>query len=292
MLMRPPGRASAPDPRAPGPPLPPCPPAPRARLSPRKHHGLQAALALKHRRAVHAQLDHRKSAHAHEVRTPVGLPGNTATHGAQASQLLERHGEVDVGCTIGQAVDLERLRPGRRHGARIIGIGSPQVKADLPCNPLFREDDSGQPMTAMPRVLLASTSRYRRELLSRLGWGSRPSPRGWPRRPVRGNCPWTGRCGWPLRRPRQSPPPIRTRWSSAATRSPPAGGVVLDKPGDCRARLQQLWLLSAPRRAFHTACAVRWHNTGSVPRAHRRPSACGARLSPRRSRTTSRARSP
>jgi septum formation protein len=41
-----------------------------------------------------------------------------------------------------------------------------------------------------------------------------------------------------------------------------AGGVVLDKPGTVERACQQLRHLSGGRALFHTACAVRWHNTG------------------------------
>lgn len=41
-----------------------------------------------------------------------------------------------------------------------------------------------------------------------------------------------------------------------------AGGVVLDKPGTAERAVQQLKHLSGSQARFHTACAVRWHNTG------------------------------
>ena len=40
------------------------------------------------------------------------------------------------------------------------------------------------------------------------------------------------------------------------------GGVVLDKPGTIERAQQQLKHLSGSQAYFHTACAVRWHNTG------------------------------
>jgi septum formation protein len=41
-----------------------------------------------------------------------------------------------------------------------------------------------------------------------------------------------------------------------------AGGVILDKPGTVERACQQLRHLSGSQARFHTACAVRWHNTG------------------------------
>jgi septum formation protein len=41
-----------------------------------------------------------------------------------------------------------------------------------------------------------------------------------------------------------------------------AGGVILDKPGTAERAIQQLKHLSGSQARFHTACAVRWHNTG------------------------------
>ena len=40
------------------------------------------------------------------------------------------------------------------------------------------------------------------------------------------------------------------------------GGAVLDKPGTVERACQQLRHLSGSLARFHTACAVRWHNTG------------------------------
>jgi len=57
---------------------------------------------------------------------------------AQTRELGERNDKIDVGFSCGQPIDIERLRPGRRHGARIIGIEGAQVKILLTPKPLFR----------------------------------------------------------------------------------------------------------------------------------------------------------
>ena len=94
------------------------------------------------------------------MRAAAHLPANARRQRAQTGQFGERDSKVDVGSAIGQPVDFEWTRPGRRHGARIIGSDPFQVKVGFGAKPLFSR--------VQPPLILASTSAYRRELLARL----------------------------------------------------------------------------------------------------------------------------
>lgn len=111
-------------------------------------------------------------------------------------------------------------------------------------------------MTAMPRVLLASTSRYRRELLGRLGVGFEAIAPGVAEEARAGELP--------VDRARRL---ALEKAQAVAGRHPDAlvigsdqvaacQGRVLDKPGDAARAFTQLAFLSAQRAQFYTACAV------------------------------------
>jgi septum formation protein len=182
------------------------------------------------------------------MHTPMDLSRHLGELRTQTGELGERNGEINVGFGFGEPIDIERLRPGRRHGARIIGIEGAQVKILLPPKPLFRLD--------MNPLILASTSPYRRKLLERFGLAFETV------RPQVGEEHIQG----------ESPSDRAMRLSMAkaeevAARHPhavvigsdqvaAAGHQVLDKPGDAATCRAQLAMLSGTDARFLTACAV------------------------------------
>jgi septum formation protein len=121
---------------------------------------------------------------------------------------------------------------------------------------LFIEDDSGAAMSPPPRLLLASTSRYRRDLLTRLGVGFEAVAPGVPEDIMAGELP--------VDRARRL---ALSKAQAIADRNPDAvvigsdqvaacQGRVLDKPGDAARAFSQLAFLSSQRAHFYTACAV------------------------------------
>ena len=91
-------------------------------------HPFQTSLASQFRRAAHRQLRHRNAGFPRKLHVAMHAPLHTRKPRAQSRELGKRNRKVDAGLGFGQPVDIERLRPGRRHGARIIGIASSQVK--------------------------------------------------------------------------------------------------------------------------------------------------------------------
>jgi septum formation protein len=111
-------------------------------------------------------------------------------------------------------------------------------------------------MSSQPRLLLASTSRYRRELLQRLGIGFEALGPGVPEDALAGELP--------VDRARRL---ALAKAQAVADRHPGAvvigsdqvaasQGRVLDKPGDAARTFSQLAFLSSQRAHFYTAVAV------------------------------------
>ena len=117
-------------------------------------------------------------------------------------------------------------------------------------------------MSSQPALILASTSPYRRELLDRLGLAFAVEPSEVDEAHVPGEPP-TERA---LRLAIAKAETVAVRNPGAVVigsdQVAAAGGVVLDKPGTVERACQQLRHLSGSQARFHTACAVRWHNTG------------------------------
>jgi len=199
------------------------------------------------------QLGDSDTRHPSKMHTPLHLSRHIGELRAQTGELGERNGKINVGFSFGQPIDIEpnlgqRLRPGRRHGARIIGIEGAQVKILLTPKPLFRFD--------MNPLILASTSPYRRMLLERFGL------------PFEAVRPRVGEEHVPGENP--SDRAMRLAMAKAeevAERHPEAvvigsdqvaaaGHKVLDKPGDAATCRSQLATLSGTDARFHTACAV------------------------------------
>ncbi len=117
-------------------------------------------------------------------------------------------------------------------------------------------------MSPQPTLILASTSPFRRELLERLGL------------PFTVESPEVDEAALPGEPPTERALRLAAAKAEAvAVRHPgcvvigsdqvaAAGGVILDKPGTVERACQQLRHLSGSSARFHTACAVRWHNTG------------------------------
>ncbi|MBS0580950.1 MAG: septum formation protein Maf [Proteobacteria bacterium] len=111
-------------------------------------------------------------------------------------------------------------------------------------------------MSALPRLLLASTSPYRRELLARLGVPFEAVDPGVPEEVLEGELP--------VDRARRL---ALAKAQAVAGRHPDCvvigsdqvaacQGRILDKPQDAAHTFRQLAFLSGQRASFYTACAV------------------------------------
>jgi len=117
-------------------------------------------------------------------------------------------------------------------------------------------------LTSKPPLILASTSPYRLELLQRLGLPFEVEASDVDEAHVPGE-PATERA---LRLAAAKAEAVAVRHPHAVVigsdQVAAAGGIVLDKPGTVERACQQLKHLAGSQARFHTACAVRWHNTG------------------------------
>jgi septum formation protein len=117
-------------------------------------------------------------------------------------------------------------------------------------------------LSSQPPLILASTSPYRRELLERLGLPFSVEGSDVDEAHLAGE-PATERA---LRLAAAKAEAVALRHPGAVVigsdQVAAAGGVVLDKPGTVERACQQLKHLAGSQARFHTACAVRWHNTG------------------------------
>ncbi len=117
-------------------------------------------------------------------------------------------------------------------------------------------------MSSQPPLILASTSPYRRELLERLRVPFAVEAPDVDEAHLTGEPP-TERA---LRLAAAKAEAVAVRYPGAVVigsdQVAAAGGLVLDKPGTVERACQQLRHLAGSQARFHTACAVRWHNTG------------------------------
>ncbi|MGC1460137.1 MAG: Maf family nucleotide pyrophosphatase [Steroidobacteraceae bacterium] len=117
-------------------------------------------------------------------------------------------------------------------------------------------------MSAPPPLILASTSVFRRELLERLGLAFTVEAPDVDEAHLQGEPP-TERA---LRLAAAKAEAVSLRHPGAVVigsdQVAAVGGVILDKPGTVERAQQQLKHLAGSLARFHTACAVRWHNTG------------------------------
>ena len=111
-------------------------------------------------------------------------------------------------------------------------------------------------------MILASTSPFRRELLERLGLDFAVVAPEVDEAHISGEPP-TERA---LRLAMQKAEAVAVLNPGSVVigsdQVAAAGGVILDKPGTPERACQQLRHLSGSQARFHTACAVRWYNTG------------------------------
>jgi septum formation protein len=117
-------------------------------------------------------------------------------------------------------------------------------------------------LSPQPPLILASTSPYRRELLERLGV------------PFAVEAPDVDEAHLASEPPTERALRLAAAKAEAVALRHPgavvigsdqvaaAGGIILDKPGTVERACQQLQHLAGSQARFHTACAVRWHNTG------------------------------
>ena len=117
-------------------------------------------------------------------------------------------------------------------------------------------------MNRQPPLILASTSPYRRQLLERLGLDFTVEAPDVDEAAVPGEIA-TERA---LRLAAAKADAVSVRHPGAVVigsdQVAAAGGAILDKPGTVERACEQLQHLSGSQARFHTACAVRWHNTG------------------------------
>jgi septum formation protein len=115
---------------------------------------------------------------------------------------------------------------------------------------------------SLPPLILASTSPYRRDLLARLGLDFTVEAPDVDEAHLSGESA-TERA---LRLAAAKAEAVALRHREAVVigsdQVAAAGGVILDKPGTVERACEQLQHLSGSHARFHTACAVRWHNTG------------------------------
>jgi septum formation protein len=117
-------------------------------------------------------------------------------------------------------------------------------------------------LSPQPPLILASTSPYRRELLERLGLPFAVEAPDVDEAHLAGE-PATERA---LRLAAAKAEAVALRHPGAVVigsdQVAAAGGLILDKPGTVERACQQLRHLAGSQARFHTACAVRWHDTG------------------------------
>lgn len=117
-------------------------------------------------------------------------------------------------------------------------------------------------MSPRPALILASTSPYRRALLERLGLPFTVEAPEVDEAPLPGEPPTERALRLAIAKAETVALHHRDAVVIGSDQVAAAGGVVLDKPGTVERACQQLRHLSGSQARFHTACAVRWHNTG------------------------------
>jgi septum formation protein len=132
---------------------------------------------------------------------------------------------------------------------------------------LFLEGESGGDVSRPPRLILASTSRYRRELLGRFGIPFESHPPEVVESARAGELPMDRARRLALEKAQA----IAVRFPDAlvigSDQVAAAGDGVLDKPGDAVNTCAQLERLSGSSARFYTACAVLCHE-GRLHLAH------------------------
>jgi 7-methyl-GTP pyrophosphatase len=121
---------------------------------------------------------------------------------------------------------------------------------------LFLEGESGGDVSRPPRIILASTSRYRRELLARFGVPFEAHPPEVLETPRPGELPMDRARRLALEKAQA----LAVRFPEAlvigSDQVAAAHDGILDKPGSAPAARLQLQRLSGSSARFYTACAV------------------------------------
>jgi septum formation protein len=135
-------------------------------------------------------------------------------------------------------------------------MGSAQVKAGFGRKLLFLEGDSHRPSRTVPRLILASTSAYRRALLERLGVAFEVVSPGVDETHRTGETAHHRALRLALEKAQAVSlhSPTALVIGSDQVAAGPDG--LLDKPGDAARCRTQLSGLSGRRAQFHTACAL------------------------------------
>jgi septum formation protein len=121
---------------------------------------------------------------------------------------------------------------------------------------LFLEGDSGADMSRAPALILASTSRYRRELLARFGVAFETEAPGVEELVLPGEPPRERAARLALAKARAVAQRHPRALVVGSDQVAAAEDGVLDKPGDARHAVAQLRRLSGRTAHFHTACAL------------------------------------
>jgi septum formation protein len=121
---------------------------------------------------------------------------------------------------------------------------------------LFLEGDSGGALSLPPPLVLASTSRYRAELLTRLGLPFQTAAPGVAEGPVPGELPMDRALRLALEKARAVAARRPEALVIGSDQVAFAAGQVLEKPGDAPNARAQLARLSGAAAHFYTACAV------------------------------------
>lgn len=132
---------------------------------------------------------------------------------------------------------------------------------------MFLEGDSGADVSAAPALILASTSRYRRELLGRFGVSFQTVAPGVDEAPRDGELPMDRAVRLALAKAEA----VALRYPDAlvigSDQVAAAREGLLEKPGDAPRARAQLARLSGSSARFYTACAVIRRSAG-VRTAH------------------------
>jgi septum formation protein len=121
---------------------------------------------------------------------------------------------------------------------------------------LFLEGDSGGRMSAPPPLVLASTSRYRRDLLGRFGVGFDTAAPGIQEDPRAGELPMDRAMRLALEKAQAVAARAPRALVIGSDQVASAGGTILDKPGDAARARAQLARLAGRSARFYTACAL------------------------------------
>jgi septum formation protein len=121
---------------------------------------------------------------------------------------------------------------------------------------LFLEGESGGDVSRPPRLILASTSRYRRELLGRFGLPFEAYPPQVPETAREGELPMDRARRLALEKAQALVLRFPEALVIGSDQVAAAHDGVLDKPGDAATARAQLKRLSGSSARFYTACAV------------------------------------